>query len=103
LDTHPRASLATAALRIATEARRPQPDTLIHHSDRGVAYAFVQELVGEASHPSEHEPHRQSLRQYQAENSMSTLKQEEVDAPDDRDPIEIRAAIGIFIKKVSNR
>ena len=39
LDTHLEASLATAALAMAIEARRPTPGSLIHHSDRGVQYA----------------------------------------------------------------
>ena len=38
LDTHLRASLATAALGMAITARRPAPGSLIHHSDRGVQY-----------------------------------------------------------------
>ncbi|MDX8496752.1 IS3 family transposase, partial [Mesorhizobium sp. VK22B] len=36
LDDHLEASLAVAALTMALEARRPQPGSLIHHSDRGV-------------------------------------------------------------------
>src|SRR6202011_5505414 len=39
LETHLQASLAIAALSMAIEARRPAPDSLIHHSDRGVQYA----------------------------------------------------------------
>jgi transposase InsO family protein len=39
LETHLRADLATAALSMAIALRRPPPDTLIHHSDRGVQYA----------------------------------------------------------------
>jgi putative transposase len=33
------ASLAIAALEIAIDARKPQPGSLIKHSDRGVQYA----------------------------------------------------------------
>lgn len=36
---HLEASLAVEALRMAIEARRPAPGSLIHHSDRGVQYA----------------------------------------------------------------
>jgi putative transposase len=39
LETHLQASLAIAALTMAIAARRPTPDSLIHHSDRGVQYA----------------------------------------------------------------
>jgi putative transposase len=35
IDDHLQASLALAALGMALAARRPRPDTLIHHSDRG--------------------------------------------------------------------
>ena len=67
LETHLRASLATAALQMAIAARRPAPGSLIHHSDRGVQYACGEYTrhAGSARHPAEHEPHRQSLRQRQ--------------------------------------
>jgi len=39
LDDHLEARLAMAALDQAIEARYPAPDSLIHHSDRGVQYA----------------------------------------------------------------
>lgn len=39
LDDHLEARLAMAALDQAIEARNPAPDSLIHHSDRGVQYA----------------------------------------------------------------
>jgi putative transposase len=40
IDDHLQASLALAALGMALAARRPRPDTLIHHSDRGVQPKF---------------------------------------------------------------
>jgi putative transposase len=40
LDTHLQASLAIAALTMALAARRPEPGSLIHHSDRGVQGGF---------------------------------------------------------------
>jgi putative transposase len=40
LATHLQASLATAALTMALDARRPTPGRLIHHSDRGVQGGF---------------------------------------------------------------
>ena len=39
LADHLEASLAIAALDMALAARNPPPDSLIHHSDRGVQYA----------------------------------------------------------------
>jgi transposase InsO family protein len=39
LDDHLEARLALAALDQAIAARNPAPDSLIHHSDRGVQYA----------------------------------------------------------------
>jgi transposase InsO family protein len=35
LESHLEASLALAALEMALATRRPAPDSLIHHSDRG--------------------------------------------------------------------
>ncbi len=40
------ARLAIAALTMALKARRPAPDSLIHHSDRGVQYACGDSLPG---------------------------------------------------------
>ena len=39
LDDHLEARLAIEALDMALAARNPAPDSLIHHSDRGVQYA----------------------------------------------------------------
>jgi len=41
LDDHLEARLAIEALDMAITARDPAPDTLIHHSDRGVQYASI--------------------------------------------------------------
>ncbi len=41
LDDHLEARLAIEALDMAITARNPEPDTLIHHSDRGVQYASL--------------------------------------------------------------
>jgi transposase-like protein len=56
LETHLDVSLALAA-------RRPAPDSLIHHSDRGVQYACQDYNAKLAAHriPTEHEPGRQPL------------------------------------------
>jgi transposase InsO family protein len=105
LDTHLRADLATAALQMAIEARRPQRDTLIHHSDRGVQYAcaeYTRLLEAHGIQPSMSRignPYDNA----KAESFMKTLKQEEVDGRDYRNLDEAREAIGIFIEKVYNR
>jgi putative transposase len=51
------ASLAIAALESALDARKPQPGSLIHHSDRGVQYASI--------------AYRQRLAEYDITISMS--------------------------------
>src|SRR4029077_4071200 len=86
LDTHLRADLATAALQMAIEQRRPQRDTLIHHSDRGVQYAcaeYTRLLEAHGIQPSMSRignPYDNA----KAESFMKTLKQEEVDGRDYR-------------------
>jgi transposase InsO family protein len=105
LETHLRADLATSALSMAIAARRPQPDTLIHHSDRGVQYAcgeYTSLLQAHRIQPSMSRvgnPYDNA----KAESFMKTLKQEEVDGRDYRDLAHAREAIGIFIEKVYNR
>jgi len=105
LDLHLRADLAIAALEMAIAERRPQPGTLIHHSDRGVQYACrdytsLLEAIGiEPSMSRVGNPYDNA----QAESFMKTLKQEEVDGRDYRHLDEARAAIGIFIEQVYNR
>ena len=105
LDTHLRASLATRALHMAIEARRPAPDSLIHHSDRGVQYACgeytsilethgIQPSMSRVGNPYDNA---------KAESFMKTLKQEEVDGRDYRTLTQARDAIGAFIEGVYNR
>jgi transposase InsO family protein len=105
LDTHLRADLATAALKMAIEERRPRPGTLVHHSDRGVQYAcaeYTSLLEAHGILPSMSRignPYDNA----KAESFMKTLKQEEVDGRDYRNLDEAREAIGIFIETVYNR
>ena len=100
LDTHLRASLATTALQMAIAARRPAPDSLIHHSDRGVQYACgeytgilethgIQPSMSRVGNPYDNA---------KAESFMKTLKQEEVDGRDYRNLSQARDAIGAFIE-----
>jgi transposase InsO family protein len=105
LDVHLRADLATAALKMAIAARRPQPGSLIHHSDRGVQYAcheYASLLEAHGIQPSMSRignPYDNA----QAESFMKTLKQEEADGRDYRDVDEARERIGTFIEEVYNR
>src|SRR6476660_3570379 len=105
LDLHLRASLATSALKMAIEARRPAPDSLIHHSDRGIQYACGEYTVLLEAHGIQPSMSRvgNPYDNAKAESFMKTLKQEEVDGRDYRDLSQAREAIGAFIEEVYNR
>jgi putative transposase len=105
LDLHLRASLATAALEMAIAARRPAPDSLVHHSDRGVQYACAEYMAVLAAHRIRPSMSRvgNPYDNAQAESFMKTLKQEEIDGRDYRDLEHAGAAIGAFIEEVYNR
>ena len=104
LDMHLRASLATTALKMAIEARRPAPDSLIHHSDRGVQYACAEYTVLLEAHGIQPSMSRvgNPYDNAQAESFMKTLKQEEVDGRNYRDLSHARQTIGAFIDEVYN-
>ena len=105
LDMHLRASLATTALKMAIEARRPAPDSLIHHSDRGVQYACAEYTVLLEAHGIQPSMSRvgNPYDNAKAESFMKTLKHEEVDGRSYRDAAHARDAIGAFIEDVYNR
>ena len=105
LEKHLRAELALAALKMAIEARRPAPGSLIHHSDRGVQYACHDYTAVLAAHESSQASFRvgNPYDNAKAESFMKTLKQEEVDGRDYRDLEHARQAIGVFIEDVYNR
>jgi transposase InsO family protein len=105
LDDHLEASLAVEALTKALEARRPQPGSLIHHSDRGVQYACAEYAAVLAQHDIQASMSRvgNPYDNAKAESFMKTLKQEEVDGRDYRDIDEARRQIGAFIEQVYNR
>jgi len=86
LDTHLRASLATTALQMAIAARRPAPDSLIHHSDRGVQYACGEYTTILEAHGIQPSMSRigNPYDNAKAESFMKTLKHEEVDGRDYR-------------------
>jgi transposase InsO family protein len=104
LDTHLRAELATVALKMAIEERRPQPGTLIHHSDRGVQYACAEYAAMLEAYDIQPSMSRigNPYDNAQAESFMKTLKQEEVDGRSYRDVNHAREAIGAFIEDVYN-
>ena len=105
LETHMQASLAIAALKMALNGRRPEPGTLVHHSDRGVQYACADytrildehRIFASMSRPGN--PYDNA----KAESFMKTLKQEEVDGSDYRDSQHARKEIGRFLETVYNR
>jgi transposase InsO family protein len=105
LETYLQASLAIAALRMAIEARRPAPGSLVHHSDRGLQYACsdytdilnanaILMSMSRAGNPYDNA---------KAESFMKTLKQEEIDGSAYRDVHHARRRIGFFIEEVYNR
>jgi len=105
LEPYLEARLAIAALAMALEARRPPPDSLIHHSDRGVQYACGDYTEILAAHAIQASMSRigNPYDNAKAESFMKTLKQEEVDGRNYRDADHARSAIGTFIEEVYNR
>jgi putative transposase len=105
LAKHLRASLATAALQMAIELRRPAPGSLIHHSDRGVQYACGEYAALLETHDIQPSMSRvgNPYDNAQAESFMKTLKQEEADGRSYRDLDHAHEAIGAFIEEVYNR
>ena len=104
LAGHLEARLAIEALDMALAARDPQPDSLIHHSDRGVQYASnaylarlnERKIAVSMSRPAN--PYDNA----KAESFMKTLKQEEVYARAYADIDDARRHIGAFIETVYN-
>jgi putative transposase len=104
LADHLEASLAIEALDMALDARDPAPDSLIHHSDRGVQYASLaylarlkeRKVAVSMSRPAN--PYDNA----KAESFMKTLKHEEVNAKAYIDLEDARRQIGAFIEDVYN-
>lgn len=95
--------LTRAALRMATETRRP-PDGCIHHSDRGVQYAaheYVDDLNAAGfliSMSRKGNPYDNA----QAESFMKTLKNEEVYLWDYKTFADVKKRVPYFIEEVYN-
>ena len=104
LETHLRASLAIAALRMALAARRPPPGSLVHHSDRGVQYACGDYTALLTAHDIQPSMSRigNPYDNAKAESFMKTLKTEEVDGRRFRDIKHAKRSIGLFIDTVYN-
>jgi len=101
---HLQASLAVAALTMALEHRRPAPDSLIHHSDRGVQYACAEYSQLLQAHGIAASMSRvgNPYDNAKAESFMKTLKVEEVDGTRYRDRAEAARGIGTFIEEIYN-
>ena len=104
LAKHLQASLATAALTMAITARRPQPGSLIHHSDRGVQYACNDYTALLEAHDIQASMSRigNPYDNAKAESFMKTLKHEQVDGTTYRDVDQARCSIGSFIEDAYN-
>lgn len=101
---HLRASLTIDALQMALAARRPRPDTLIHHSDRGVQYACSEYTAILKAHSIRASMSRvgNPYDNAKAERLMRTLKEEEVDLRDYRDIEEARPRIAEYFEGYYN-
>lgn len=99
------ASLALQALDQALAARNPAPNSLIHHSDRGVQYActdYVERLEARRVVISMSRPGN-PYDNAKAESFMKTLKTEEVNGKAYANIEDARRQIGDFIDTVYNR
>jgi putative transposase len=99
------ASLAVAALETAIDARKPQPGSLIHHSDRGVQYASIayrQRLADRDITISMSRPGN-PFDNAKAESFMKTLKTEEINGKAFTDLSDARRRIDSFIAEVYNK
>jgi transposase InsO family protein len=99
------ASLAIAALDTALGARKPQPGSLIHHSDRGVQYASIayrQRLADRDITISMSRPGN-PFDNAKAESFMKTLKTEQINGQAFIDISDARRRIDSFIADVYNK
>ena len=99
------ATLAIAALDTALNARKPQPGSLIHHSDRGVQYASIayrQRLADYDITVSMSRPGN-PFDNAKAESFMKTLKTEEINGTAFADISDARRRINSFITEVYNK
>ena len=103
-EDHVDAALAVAALDQAILARCPPPNSVIHHSDRGVQYAsaeYRQRLDAHAIQSSMSRPGN-PYDNAKAESFMKTLKTEEVNGKAFKNIDPARSEIAHFIDTVYN-
>jgi transposase InsO family protein len=104
LANHLEARLALEALDRALVARDPAPDSLIHHSDRGVQYAcsdYVERLERRKIAISMSRPGN-PYDNAKAESFMKTLKVEEVNGKTYLNLEDARRQVGAFLETVYN-
>jgi transposase InsO family protein len=99
------ASLAIAALDKALDVRKPQPGSLIHHSDRGVQYASIayRERLAEYDITVSMSRPGNPFDNAKAESFMKTLKTEEINGKAFADISDARRRINGFITEVYNK
>jgi len=104
LQDHLQARLAVDALRMAIDARKPAPDSLIHHSDRGVQYACSDytELLAAYRIAASMSRVGNPYDNAKAERFMRTLKTEQIDGTLYRNLAHARTDIGAFIEQIYN-
>jgi putative transposase len=104
LNDHLEATLAIEALDLAIALRKPQPDSLIHHSDRGVQYACadyarrLDDSAIRASMSRTGNPYDNA----KAESFMKTLKAQEVNGKTYKNLDDARRSITVFIATIYN-
>ncbi len=99
------AALALDALDMALANRKPAPNTLVHHSDRGSQYASAEYIQRLNEHGIAVSMSRKGTPQDNAfaESFMKTLKYEEVYMTEYANLAEARDKIGHFLEEVYNR
>lgn len=99
------AALTLDALDMALAARRPEPNTLIHHSDRGSQYASAEYVARLKEHKITISMSRKGTPQDNAfaESFMKTLKYEEVYMTEYDNIADARNQIGYFLEEVYNK
>jgi putative transposase len=104
INDHLEAKLALEALDMAITLRKPPPDSLIHHSDRGVQYAcadYARRLEDSAIHASMSRTGN-PYDNAKAESFMKTLKAEEVNGKIYKTLDDARRDITTFIASTYN-
>jgi transposase InsO family protein len=99
------AALALDALDMAVADRRPEPGTLIHHSDRGGQYASADYIRTLTDNKITVSMSRKGAPQDNAfaESFMKTLKYEEVYMTEYDNIADARNQIGYFLEEVYNK